>query len=164
MQQAVDAALTEARAEFERIRASDHADHARQLGERERQIAEQTTDVIVERLAAGLATINETVGHHVARVLARFLESAVRERAIDELSETLAALLADGHATQIRVSGPADLVERLRSVATTAGVSLEAVIGESADVRVTVDDTSIETRIRAWMERTLAAVGDGPDG
>ncbi len=158
---AVDAALTQARAEFEAQRSADLVEHERQMAERERLFAENTADALSARLSAGLGEINDAVGRHVARIMVRFLEHAVRQRSVNELSETVAALLADGGAARLTVSGPADLVDRLRASAIPAKMPVNAIVSEAADVTVTIDDTVIETRIAAWVEQAIAAVGDG---
>jgi hypothetical protein len=146
-----DEAMVVARAEFERIRAADLAEHERLLEERERQFAETTGGVLLGQLSDGLARIESVLGGHVARVLARFLDHAVRERALAELSETVAALMVGG--------GAVPLVSRLRELLDAAATaSIECAVGAKPEVTVTIDDTIIETQIAAWMERVRTAI------
>jgi hypothetical protein len=101
----------------------------------------------------------------VARVLLRFLGNAARDRALDQLSETVAALLAAGGAARVRIAGPESLVNRLRQQAETLKVVVEVTVNpDAADVTVTLDDTIVETRIAEWMERVTRAASGGPHG
>jgi len=158
-----DEALAEARAEFEQIRAADRAEHERQLEERERQFAETTGGVLLGHLSDGLAKIERALCEQTARVLARFLDKAIRERALRELSETVAALIAGGGAVTAKIVGPEPLVARLRELLdASTGPAIELVVGITPEVTVTIDDTIIETRIAAWMDRVNAAIeGEG---
>lgn len=161
-ERAVEKALAEARVEFERLRAADRIEHERQLADRTSEIEEAIANRLAAGIASGLQQINDGVATHVARVLARFLEGAVRERALDELSEAVAALLAEGGATRVTIAGPAGLVERLKAAAEAAKTPVTTVTSGAADVTVTIDDTLLGTRIDAWMQRISAAV-KGPD-
>jgi hypothetical protein len=144
---------------LERIRAADLAEHERLLEERERQFAETTGGVLLGQLSDGLARIESVLGGHVARVLARFLDHAVRERALAELSETVAALMVGGGAVQAKIVGPEPLVSRLRELLDAAATaSIECAVGAKPEVTVTIDDTIIETQIAAWMERVRTAI------
>ena len=58
----------------------------------------------------------------VGAVLLRFLDHAVRERAVGELIEAVSALVAGGSATRVSIAGPAALVERVEAaIAPTGG-------------------------------------------
>jgi hypothetical protein len=158
---AIREAVEAARAEFERQRAEEVADFEFRLAEKEQSFAEMTADVLAEKLTAGLEEIRGQVSGHVARVLARFLDTAVRERALGELSETVAALLAADGALHVRVAGPAALTARLKDKLAAFGEVIEYAPGEGADLTVRVDDTLMETRIAAWAERIGKAAGGG---
>ncbi len=158
-------ALAEARAEFEQIRAADRAEHERCLVERERQFAETTGGVLLGHLSDGLAKIERKLCEQTAHVLARFLDTAVRERALAELSETVAALVAGAGAVTVRVAGPEPLLEHLRDRFDTSRMpAIELTVSSAPEVTVTIDDTIIETRIAAWMDRVNAAVGGEGSG
>ena len=150
-------ALAEARVEFEAIRARDLAEFEARLAAKERDFAESTGDVLAERLTAGLAKIEAAVSDHAATVLSRFLQGAIRTRAVSELSETVATLLFSARGARVRVRGPAALVVRLRERLAGYG-DIAFISDETADVSVTIDDTIIETAIAAWEERLRAAV------
>jgi hypothetical protein len=157
--------LAEAQANFDRLRAADRIAHEVELAARERQHNEQTAKVMGERLATGLEEIKQRFAHEVSRVLERFLESAVRDRALAELGDTVAALLARKGSAIVRVSGPGDLVEALRARLPQdgAGIAFEAAAG-APDVTVRLDDTVVRTAIAEWSARLASAIGEGGDG
>ena len=157
-------ALAEAEAKFAQIRVADRADFELRLAERENAFAEETADVLAERLTAGLAEIGEAIAGHVGMALSRFLDSAVRTRALAELSEAVASLLMNSAASRIRVTGPGPLIDALRQQLADRGDSVEYVAASTPDVVVAIDDTIVETQIAAWLERMNAAVSGGADG
>lgn len=163
IERAVAAALEEARQDFELQRTADREEHERMLAAREAELHETVAKATAEQLTGALAALNDAVGAHVSRVLLRFLERSVRERAIGELSETVAALLLGGEAVRVRISGPADLVDRLGAAVGDVS-AVEIAVSEAADVTVVIDNTRIETQIGAWMERAAWAVAGGGDG
>ena len=86
------------------------------------------------------------------------MAAAVRRQAIAELQEQLHALLAGNEATRFTVSGPPDLLEALRSQLDAAGVAVTYEPGQQCDVRVSVGETVLETRLGAWMAKIEEAV------
>jgi hypothetical protein len=153
-------ARVEAEAEFAETRAADLAAYEQRLADKEREFAEATADAIADRLVAGLAEIEEHLAGHVADALSRFLDTAIRNRAVGELAETVSALLASGVGTRVRVAGPEQLISRLRQRLVTRGESIAYAANEAADVTVALDDTIVETRIGAWIERLKVATGE----
>jgi hypothetical protein len=161
-EQAIAAALAGAEARFEAARSADQSEFERRLAENERQILETVADRLAGQLLAALAALEQSVAGHTSRILLRFLDGSVRERALGELSETVAALIAGGPATKVKLTAPAALVERLRT--RLPATLVEPIAGEIADVTVSIDDTIVETRISEWLERLLAAAGGTADG
>jgi hypothetical protein len=161
-EQAIAAALAGAEARFEAARSADQVEFERRLAENERQILETVADRLAGQLLAALAALEQSVAGHTSRILLRFLDGSVRERALGELSETVAALIAGGAATKVKLTAPAALVERLRT--RLPATLVEPIAGEIADVTVSIDDTIVETRISEWLERLLAAAGGTADG
>ena len=161
---AVAHALAAARAEFDAVRAADLAEFERRLTERETAILAAIGETLSGQVAEELAAIAERVGLHVGAVLLRFLDQAVRERAVSELVEAVSALLVGATATRIRITGPAALTERVEAAIAPAGVPVERAESEAADVSVTIDDTVVETNIAAWMDRLMGEVGTADNG
>lgn len=161
---AVARALAAARAEFDATRAADLAEYERRLAERETAILSAIGDRLAGEVTAELAAIAERVGLHVGTVLLRFLDHAVRERAVGELVEAVSALLTGATATRVRIVGPAALTERVAAAIAPTGVPMECTASEAADLSVTIDDTVVETNVAAWMDRLMAEVGTADNG
>jgi hypothetical protein len=158
-------ATAEAEVRFAALRAEDRAAHERDLAERERRFAEATADALVQGLAEGLAAIEAMLSEHVARALSRFLAGAVRERALGELAQTVAGLLATAACTKVRITGPEALIERFRARLGDVKAAVDLVVDSGrSDLAVTLDDTIVETRIADWMDRLSAAANGEPHG
>jgi hypothetical protein len=113
---------------------------------------------LAEQLAKGLQELEARLADTTARILKPFLTAELHRRAIADLAESLTALRAQEKAAGIAVSGTADLLEALR--ARLEG-KLDNVIyhaSQACDVRVTVGQTVLETRVGAWMARIEEAL------
>ena len=82
----------------------------------------------------------------------------MQRKAIADLAENLSALRAREKSADIAVSGAVDLLQALRA-------RLEGKVGnvtyhrsDVCDLRVTVGQTVLETRLGAWMARIEEAV------
>ena len=152
---AVAQALEAARAEFDAARAADQAEFERKLAERETEIYAAIGDALSARVIDELAAIEERVGREVGKALLRFLDQAVRTRAVNELAEAVSALLAGGTAARVRIAGPAALIDRVEAAIAPTGVPIERAEDDAADISVTIDETVVETNIAAWMDRLM---------
>lgn len=109
-----------------------------------------------ERLAAavssGFAELEARLGDALGKALTPFVGAALRARALDEVKGHIAALLSSRTAPLLTVSGPQDLVGALaQSLGSPPGMSFNA--SAQPDLRITCDDTVIETRLAAWAEQ-----------
>jgi hypothetical protein len=161
---AVAEALAAAQAEFDAVRTADLAEFDRRLAERETEILAAIGETLSAQVREGLAAIEERVGQHVATVLLRFLDHAVRERAVNELIDAVSTLVKGGSATRVRIAGPAALTERVEAAIAPTGVPVERAESSAADVSVTIDDTVVETNIAAWMERLMTQAEAADNG
>jgi len=156
------AAEEAAKAEGERQRDRDRAAFAAELGEARRRWSEETAERLAAEIGTHLDGLRKTVVDGVAQALAPFIETLVRQRALDELGQTVAALLRDGRHLRIRLSGPADLIAGLGEKLDVP--TIEYVAAEGPDVAVTIDDTIVETRITAWLAVIATAIAGNDDG
>jgi hypothetical protein len=161
---AVAEAVAAAQAEFDATRAADRAAFEQRLAEREAETLASIGSTLATQVSERLAAIEEHVGREVGAVLLRFLDHAVRERAVAELTEAVSALIAGGTATRVRIAGPVALTERVVAAITPQGVPVERVDRDAADISVTIDETVVETNIAAWMDRLMATTGAADNG
>jgi hypothetical protein len=104
----------------------------------------------------GLRKIEAEIAAAVARLLKPVLADHAGKDAIAILGAALNQLLMQRPGVKVRISGRADLIEKLgQRFPRLAGA--EFVAGESADIRVEADQTVIETCLAAWV----AKLGEG---
>ncbi len=118
--------------------------------ERQRWVAEQGAH-LGEMIATAIEGIEQRVAEVVSQILKPILSEQVRVRAVDELSQTLNAMLTKGEYAKITVSGPQDLLSTMEArLGSHAGLSFVA--SEGVDVTVSADETILETRFGAWAD------------
>ena len=149
--------LATARAEFERIRATDLVRYDERLLDERRRWTEEESDRLARQLAAALQEIEAGLVSSIARILVPFAAESIRRAALDELTETLAALLA-GDGCRLTVGGPADLIEALRTRLGPRAQSIEFHPADALDIRASTGETVVETQIGAWLGRLSAAI------
>ncbi|HEX4767785.1 MAG TPA: hypothetical protein VH414_16080 [Lichenihabitans sp.] len=141
---AIEAALAEQAAALE-------ARHALSLAEERRGWAAEQGVVLVEALSAGLDRLEASLAESLVHVLEPFFEAATRARATADLRQALADLMAQGHGASVKVRGPADLVDPLRSAFEgRAGLAFEE--AAVAEVTVECDDTTIRSQLQSWAD------------
>lgn len=150
-------ARAEAEAECERLRAEDRVRFDEELAESRRGWAEAEGERLAKHVTDSLAELEASIAETAARAIGPFLAAPMRTRAIDELGEAITSLLADNEHPNLRVTGPQDLLDRIRTHLGDRAASISFQPGETADVRVISNSTVIETRLRAWLDRLAEA-------
>lgn len=115
--------------------------------------AEEQGAGLSTKLDASLAAIEARIGASVARILRPCLAKLLRERAVDELAESVGLILGGQDQRLIEVSGPEDLLDSIRRRLTNSAGSLAWTPSASTDVKVVADQAIIELRIEAWVHR-----------
>jgi hypothetical protein len=138
----------EARLAEERVRG------AVRLGEERAKWSDQQAAAIVSGFAAACRELETNIATSVARILQPFLADAVRDKAVAALIEQIAALTSSSPVPVFRISGPADLLDLVRTQLDTAGrTGIDYQVTDGIEIRVVADQTMIETQISAWTER-----------
>jgi hypothetical protein len=132
---------------------------AEQRAQSEKQLAAareawvlQEADRLSVQLTGGLKDMEERIAAIVARLLQPFLAEKLRSRAIAGLIENLNILLAQAEGTAVSVFGAPDLLEVLRARLGGELANVSYHPGQGSDVRVTVGQTVLETRLAGWIE------------
>jgi hypothetical protein len=103
-----------------------------------------------EALLRAVSEVETRLAETTARVLRPFLETKIREAAVAELVTTIEAILTRDKAAQVEITGRDDLLDVVR--ARLAGkVQATYASSEAGDIRVTIDQTVLETRLGAWV-------------
>jgi hypothetical protein len=113
---------------------------------------------LAEQLMQGLEALEARLADTTARILKPFLAAEMHRRAIADLAESLAVLRTQDKTAVISVSGAADLLEALRACLEGKLENVTYHQSDACDVRVTVGQTVLETRVGAWMARIEEAM------
>ena len=124
------------------------------------------TEVQAERLIAQVVSASEVLEAKIAAAAARalrpFILESVREQAIADMRNALTKMLANSADPVIQVSGPQDLLDALRDVMSDTALSLSLQPDTTCELRVTADDTVLETQLQEWVSRLAAPAGATP--
>jgi hypothetical protein len=118
------------------------------------QQAGQLSTLIVD----GIGRIEATLAERVANILKPFVSEAFRQQSIAEFQQALATLLIGDEAGSMRITGPEDLVQILKSNLGSRGGAIEFLSGDHVEVSVTARDTTVQTQLRAWADRLEQAL------
>ena len=125
-------------------------DFEQQLAMARQSWAATEGNALSETFLHALRDLETRLAGTMARILRPFLETEIRRAAIDELVATIETIVSRDEIAKIEVSGPDDLLGVLR--ARLAGkVSATFVAHDVCDVRVSIEQTTLETRLGAWI-------------
>jgi hypothetical protein len=161
---AIDAAREEGRAEgLETARVAAKAEYEDELARAQARFdaelkaareawAHEEGARLLEQLAVAMRAIEEGLADSVARVLRPFIVATLRRQMIDKLVENIRTIVGSTEMTAIQIAGPADLIEVLRAELQGAPAAFHYVTQDSVDVSVIAEQTSIDTRLKAWTD------------
>src|SRR5262249_17854925 len=115
------------------------------LGEERAKWSDQQALAIVTGLKTACRGLENDVAPSVARVLQPFLADAIRDKAVADLVEQIAALTSNSVMPAFRITGPSDLLELVKArLDAEPGTGIEYQAADIAEVRVVADQTVIE--------------------
>ncbi|PTW60157.1 hypothetical protein C8N35_105160 [Breoghania corrubedonensis] len=131
----------------EKQRLREEADAARMRFEED--LGERLASSIVK----GLQDLEMRVTDAVAHLISPFLEEAATAHVVEAFADNLKDLLGSHDRTSLVVRGPDRLLRRLEACLGDegAGIRLEPVDG--IEIFVSINDTTIETQLGAWLRR-----------
>ncbi|MBB3808361.1 hypothetical protein [Pseudochelatococcus contaminans] len=142
--------------------AAERNAHAEQRLKERAEWVETEASRLAEQIATAMTDMEERLSQSVMTIFTPFLQSTIREQALGELRKLVLSLLGETDAARIDVSGPADLIDRIRdAVAAHAPVSGRQIMfsaSSSPDVRVVAGDTVCVTQLAAWNQRIESAL------
>jgi flagellar biosynthesis/type III secretory pathway protein FliH len=129
------------------------------------QLAEERDNLLNEtagKIAGDIAEIGNQLETKIAGVAARILEpfisSALQKQAVATFVEQLSSLTSDSRRPTLRITGPSDLLELVRSKLGVRSIAVELRIAPAAEVSVVVDQLVLETQVKLWAERLKLAI------
>lgn len=167
----VEAERAQAYAEgFEAASQQLSEQHAQEIARLEALSAEKLQDeakahqkAIAKLIGNGLqriaASVSETVGEQVVAAITPFIEEALVETALHDISTLLKEAILEGQAGIVTVRGPEPLFERLKMQMDGHEDLLRHIEADDLDLTVDVEETALVTRISAWtasLKKVLA--------
>lgn len=141
----------------ERERALTERDEAMQAA-RQEWCAEEGSR-FASLLSARLDQIAAVTNTALYSVLKPLAIDARRRQSVEELAGAATLLLADGRAFRLSAKGPQDLLDAFLSALGTASARVDAEADDEAvDLRITCDQTIIETRVASWRDAVHEAL------
>lgn len=117
-------------------------------------------DGIVAELRTGIEAASARISAHVATALVPFLRDGITRTAIASFVEELGDMIDTTEGLSVEIECPKEIIEPLRErlggVMAARGAppgSVRCVPGDTADIRVTLNETVIETRLADWLSR-----------
>lgn len=130
---------------------------AKQLEDQRRLWKDREGERLAAAITTGLATIETRIAETVATIIEPFVTERVRIAACSDVVATVKDISNRSRGVAIELKGPDDLV---RSVAERLpkDIVVTTLASEGPEVRAIVDQTIIETRIGAWLQRLSEAL------
>jgi hypothetical protein len=133
--------------------------HAEKLQEMERKHQAELGRVLGNGLRTVATKISDAVGAQAVAVVAPFLEEALIETALNDISTLLREAIIEGDVGAVTVRGPGALYDRLREHMDGHDEMIRHIEADDLDLAVDIDDTALVTRISAWtasLKKVLA--------
>jgi hypothetical protein len=117
-------------------------------------------DNLAAELRASIEAAGARLSSHVATALMPFLRDGITQAAITSFVNELGGMIDTTEGLSVEVACPKDIVdqvrERLAEAMAARGAppgSVRCVPGDTADIRVILNETVIETRLAEWLSR-----------
>ena len=114
-----------------------------------REACDRQAGNLAAAFAAGLASLENKIANSVGKLLRPFLAAHVQAAALAELRAALTVLLRKEPGLALTIAGPEHLLAPLR--AKLPEVAIRYVANGDCEVRVSANDTVLETRLGAWL-------------
>ena len=115
-----------------------------------------------DSIASNIAEIGNQLELRIAGVTARILEplisSVVQKQAVASFVEKLSSVTGDSRRPVLRITGPSELIELVRSKLGARSITVDLRAEPVAEVSVIVDQIVLETQIKLWADRLKFAV------
>lgn len=124
-----------------------------QLADERRQLVEEAAARIAGSITDAGVQFEARVAATAARVLEPFIANAIQKRAVEAFVEQLSAMVSDATRPVLRLTGPATLLEAVRSKLAARAIAVELRAAPATEISVIADHVVLETQIKLWGER-----------
>lgn len=115
--------------------------------------ATREAEILTQALQHSLHELEGNIANAVSRILKPFLTETLKKKAIADLMETLDGIIKKDEGITLEISGPDDLLQRLREKLANTHVTALFSPRDEIDVTIKVGQTNLATQIQAWIER-----------
>lgn len=122
------------------------------LGEARKAWAADFGQVLSKELKDGVQEMHHLLADNFSNVLLPIIRDEMRSEAVRKISDALRKTAASDWEGPFLVEGPADLLQELRENLGDMESLIECRMVESQDVRVTINETILETQLAAWAD------------
>jgi vacuolar-type H+-ATPase subunit I/STV1 len=147
-----------ARAEYERKLDDEKDKFDARLGEERQDLLNETAATIASNIAEVGHQLEARIAGVTARILEPLISSVVQKQAVASFVEKLSSVTGDSRRPVLRITGPSELIELVRSKLGARSITVELRAEPVAEVSVIVDQVVLETQIKIWAERLKFAV------
>lgn len=145
-------------AEFEQRLEQEKLVLATQAADERQQLLNETA----VKLAGDITEMGDQLQGRIAGVAARLLEplisNAVQKQAVASFIEHLSSITTDSRRPVLRITGPSELLELIRSKLGVRAIASELRAGPETEASIVVDQIVLETQLKIWTERLKMAV------
>lgn len=157
----------EGRREAERELAQKHqieiaaleADHHKQTASLTQQLSALAAEAVPLAVSARADEIAAEVSSEVASVLKPIVTARIVDKMVASLANEIQTACRIDAAASISVSGPAELLEKLRENLTGLPGEIDWTESETCDLVLTLDRTRWSTRLEAWAMALKGEIG-----
>lgn len=157
-QRGLSAGYATARTEYERKLNDEREKFETRLGEERSDLLNETAARIVDNIEDVGKQLEARIAGVTARILEPLISSAVQRQAAASFVEKLSSITGDSRRPLLRITGPSELIELVRSKLGARLIAVELRAEPVAEVSVVVDQTVLETQVKIWAERLKFAV------
>lgn len=142
-----------ARAEYERKLDEEKDKFSARLGEERQDLLNETAATIANNIAEVGNQLEARIAGVTARILEPLISSVVQKQAVASFVEKLSSVTGDSRRPVLRITGPSELIELVRSKLGVRSIAVELRAEPVAEVSVIVDQIVLETQMKIWAER-----------
>lgn len=147
-----------ARAEYEQKLNDEKDKFSVRLSEERHDLLNEAADSIASNIAEIGNQLELKIAGVTARILEPLISSVVQRQAAASFVEKLSSVTGDSRRPVLRITGPSELIELVRSKLGARSITVELRAEPVAEVSVIVDQTVLETQMKLWADRLKCAV------
>ncbi len=147
-----------AKAEFDKKIELEQQSFADRVAEERQKLLNETAT----KLAADVTEAGNELQSKIAGVTARILEPMIlnvaQRQAVNNFIDHLSSISTDVRRPVLRLTGPAELLELIRTKLGVRAIAIELRPGPEVEASITIDQVVLETQLQAWTDRLKMAI------